>query len=479
LLALLALIFAGMGAVDAIQLGSAPTNTPSTPEIMALSRRARRALVEPLLSVLLAVPAALVSVPGLSGLLVLISLAVLWACLAPLSRLAVADAGLRAARDRLVRASLARWLLLILPLLAGPSPLALLSILGAGLTWHTKAAAARLLSHQLMLPPPRKRAPAAPAFLPPPAPALPAPEEALAPPPIAALPCPSCGAEAPLDSPFCPGCGLLFASRVPPALGTLAAFGYRVLRPLGSGGMSAVYLAYEPRAESWCCVKTIVSVDQGGDVVWRRDATQSLAREAAILVELDHPQVARIRDYLDDPARPCMVLDFVPGVSLEQLLAAGRPALSGRAALAWGCDVAGVLAHLAGRAEPIAHGDIKPANLLHAGPRRRLTVVDFGSAARLSLAGPALQPHAALGTPGYAAPEQYRGLIGPASDVYGLGATLYHLLSGDDPTRHPTQFPALAALPAAIRDTLAPALAADPALRPAAHRLAAELRRLV
>lgn len=476
LVALLALIVAGMGAVDAIQLGSGRGHAGVGPEAAALSRRARAALVEPLLSILLAVPAALIGLPGLGALLVLVSLGLLCATLAPLNWLGLSDPDLRAARDRLVHASLMRWLLLILPLLAGPSPLALLTILGAGLSWHTTASGARLLNHRRMLPPP-PRAPIITALAPP-APPEPA-EEPLAPPPIAALPCPACGAEAALDGRFCPGCGLLFASRVPAALGALEAFGYRALRPLGAGGMSAVYLAYEPAAEAWRCVKTIVSVDAGGDVIWRRDAAESLAREAAILAELDHPQVARLRDYLDDPDRPCVVLDFVPGISLEQRLAGGRRRPTARAALAWGCDVAGVLASLAGRAAPIAHGDIKPANLLHLGPRRRLTVVDFGSAAQLSPAGPALQAHAALGTPGYAAPEQYRGLIGAASDVYGLGATLYHLLTGDDPSHHPTQFPALAALPDGLRTALAPTLSPDPALRPGARQLADELRRLI
>jgi len=112
-------------------------------------------------------------------------------------------------------------------------------------------------------------------------------------------------------------------------------------------------------------------------------------------------------------------------------------------------------------------------------PGSRVPVlVDFGGAACVQAGA---QPTVRLeryGTPGYAAPEQYQGRSSPKSDIYGLAATLYYLLTADDPSAHPLHFPALPTLAPEVATALAPALAADPDARPNAEEFGARLRML-
>jgi serine/threonine protein kinase len=113
------------------------------------------------------------------------------------------------------------------------------------------------------------------------------------------------------------------------------------------------------------------------------------------------------------------------------------------------------------------HCDIKPGNLIAPENGTPAVLVDFGSAIILDsdTRTPENRPER-YGTPGYAAPEQYQHQATGQSDVYGLAATLYHLLTGDDPTKHPLAFPALWRIPTDLTAILTPALERDPTLRP-------------
>lgn len=479
----LPLLIALMGAVDAFVLGRSTSfsSTPVPREIAALVVELRLALCEPLLSTaaLLALLAGSPFTGGQPAVVVTLG-ALVWIVGLPLRGQPLQDPALRAARATLLRLSLARWATLIAPAAFLPVTWPWLSFVGAALVWRTVTWAKHQLTVVLVPPQPRRRPTEAPLTLTltPPPPPEPSPLERLlqSAPPGPALACTSCGAETPITESACPSCGLLFASRVPDTLVSLADVGYHVVRPLGAGGMSAVYLAYDRSAHDWCCVKTIVSVDPEGDTVWRGQAAASLAREAHILVELKHPSVSHIRDWLDDPQRPCLVLELVPGASLEQRLGEHRllPLPVG-VVCDWGCTLAELLAHFAELGQPIVHGDIKPGNLLLDAVTSQPILVDFGSAARLEVSSGTVQAHDTYGTPGYAAPEQYRGQIALASDVYGLGATLYHLLTGDDPTTHPLQFTQLDALPTGLHVLLSAMLQTDPEARPSAGEVAMRL----
>lgn len=300
--------------------------------------------------------------------------------------------------------------------------------------------------------------------------------------------CPLCQTATALYDEACPACGLLFRSRIPSALMKLQQ--YRPFRPLGDGGMSSVYLARDLVEGKLRVLKTLVSVDDQGKQVWQAVARACLEREAALLAGLDHPRIVRQVAYQSASKVPYLVLDYVAGPTLEQRLSrrgAHGETIAGRAlapgeALHHALSVAEVLCYLGGLPRPIQHLDIKPANLILPPGSHAPVVVDFGSARELPrIGGPGARITASLdnfGTPGYAAPEQYRGQPTLRSDVYGLAATLYHLLSDDDPTMHPLSFPALAQLPGDIAVVLRAALAHEPDERPAVATLRAELQRL-
>lgn len=505
-LSALPFIVALMGAFDAFALTRTPLPPVDLPsDAAALAVELRLALAEPFFSTAALLLLLLVGQSQGGPAPTAIALGALaWIIGVPLRCGRIADPILRAVRYRLLRLSLGRWLTLVAPAAFLPQFVWLLSCLGAVLVWQSVRLGQQQLAstprRSLRPPvaatrplPPAAPAPAAGQVLagapfaaprprrgpsPAAAPARPSPAELLLRngPPAPPLPCPCCGALAPLRELVCPECGLLFASQVPAALAPIARYGYHVVRPLGVGGMSSVYLAYDEASKGWCCVKSVVGVDHTGDTVWRAEAAASLAREASVLVELEHPRVSRLLDWLDDPRLPCMVLGLVAGPSLEQrLVAAGSAGLPVAEVCGWGAVLAEVLAYLAAREQPVAHGDIKPGNVILTGAPALPTLVDFGSAAVLRAGGPGLEYHMNYGTPGYAAPEQYRGQLGPASDVYGLGATLYHLLTGDDPAQHPLQFPRLPALGAELRALLEEMLEVEPGLRPRPAPLAARL----
>jgi hypothetical protein len=289
--------------------------------------------------------------------------------------------------------------------------------------------------------------------------------------------CPVCDTPADGTDTACGECGLVFTSRVPAALQALP--DYQVLRPLGDGGMSSVYLARKRYGDQLCVLKTLATVDSTSDPHWRAEAARCLRQEADMLRQLDHPNIARMLSWYSGKQTDLLVLEYVPGLTLEQRLTRsdGRggtlpgAALPPAEALAYGVSMASVLEYLEQQEPPVVHHDIKPANLIVRPDDGRLMLVDFGSALLLPDASSDTVKLDSYGTPGYAAPEQYQGHSSPASDVYSLGATLYHLLTDDDPTAHPLAFPALANLPPQIADVLRPALAREPQQRPTARQL--------
>jgi hypothetical protein len=293
--------------------------------------------------------------------------------------------------------------------------------------------------------------------------------------------CPVCHTPTPLDEASCFGCGLFFASRVPQAMQQLP--GFAALRPLGNGGMSSVYLARRHADEELCVLKTLATVDTIHDPQWRAEAARCLQHEARLLQQLEHPNIARLLDWVSGPQGDYLVLEYVPGLTLEQRLT--RPDGQGgtlpgaplplHEALAYAGRVAEVLDYLGTLPQPVVHHDIKPANLIVRANDNELVLVDFGGAVRLSGVGPGLPQPDTYGTPGYAAPEQYSGDASPASDVYGLAATLYHLLTDDDPANHPLEFPALQHLPPDVAALLRPALSREPQARPSTREFQAAL----
>lgn len=205
--------------------------------------------------------------------------------------------------------------------------------------------------------------------------------------------------------------------------------GYACLKLLGGGSRYEAYLAFDERRHAVVVVK-ILRPDRVSD----RDALEGLAGEARALSRLHHPVLVRgFGAELEGP-RPHMVLEHLEGPRLSTTIRRYGP-LAIEQALPLGLQVASALHYLS--VEGFVHLDVKPSNLIMAGPPRLidLSIARTSAEARRSL-GP-------LGTEAYMAPEQRlggrRAAIGPATDVWGLGATLFEGLTGSTPPRAGTR----------------------------------------
>ena len=246
---------------------------------------------------------------------------------------------------------------------------------------------------------------------------------------------------------------------------------YRILEPLGRGGMGALYLAADTGAfDRKCVVKELLDYYNPSDEEEEAKAQARFETEARLLAELSHPGIPRIYSYFSEGGRHYIVMEYIEGETLERavthvdLLGHTVPArpLAPEAVVRHAVRICQVLEYLAEQPTPVIHHDIKPANLIVDRVGGEVRLVDFGTAqARLQWAtrGPAGTRGTTLfGTPGYAAPEQHQGTSEPRSDVYALAATIYHLLTDDDPAEHPFHFPKMQELPGPLGRALERAL---------------------
>ncbi|HET6852005.1 MAG TPA: protein kinase [Pyrinomonadaceae bacterium] len=211
---------------------------------------------------------------------------------------------------------------------------------------------------------------------------------------------------------------------------------YEIVRRIGGGGMGAVYLAKDrnlgdaPRA-----VKEMV--ESHLDPTQHEKAIGDFKRESLLLTSLEHPSIPTIYDYFYDETlgRFYLVMKYISGGDLASRM---RAAIGGRldekTVTDWGMQVADVLDYLHSRPKPIIYRDLKPANLMIDGNTGRVMLIDFGIARWVSQQEKGVT---AVGTMGYAPPELFSGRVQPASDVYSLGATMFHLLTGADPQDNP------------------------------------------
>ncbi len=257
---------------------------------------------------------------------------------------------------------------------------------------------------------------------------------------------------------------------------------YRILEPLGKGGMGALYLAADTGAfDRTCVVKELLDYYDPTDPEEARKAEARFETEARLLAELSHPGIPRIFSYFSEGGRHYIVMEYIEGETLQQAVThvdhlgrtiPARP-LSAEQVARHAIRICRVLEYLADRPTPVIHHDIKPANLIVDFASGDVRLVDFGTAqTRTAWATQARLGKGvttAFGTQGYAAPEQFQGLSEVRSDVYALAATVYHLLTDDDPGDHPFHFPAMAAVPELLADLLARAL------RPEARRRSSAL----
>src|SRR5438270_446434 len=224
------------------------------------------------------------------------------------------------------------------------------------------------------------------------------------------------------------------ASQLEP--GTLLYGRYEIVKRIGGGGMGAVYYAKDrnlgdqPRA-----VKEMVQSHL--DESQQEKAVADFKRESMLLASLEHPSIPTIYDYFYDEqaSRFYLVMKYISGGDcLARLRNAPGHRIEELTVADWGMQAADVLEYLHNQRPPIIYRDLKPANLMIDGNNGRVMLIDFGIARWVA---PQEKGVTAVGTMGYAPPELFSGKAEPRTDIYGLGATMFHLLTGADPQDNP------------------------------------------
>ncbi len=302
--------------------------------------------------------------------------------------------------------------------------------------------------------------------------------------------CADCGALNQQQGVTCFACGALLpadaaANYIDPDQfipGNLFKGRYRILSQVGSGGFGAVYKARDIREnDRLVAIKAIhLRGLKPREVI---EATDTFNREVMMLSSLDHVHLPHVYDHFTDTEHWYLVMEFIEGETLEAYLsrAAVRNSTSLRGAplqdvLNIGIQLCTVLDYLHTRHPPIVFRDIKPSNVLRM-PDGHIYLIDFGIARHFK-PGQA-RDTIVLGSPGYAAPEQYgKAQTTPRSDIYSLGALLHHLLTGSDPMDNPFHFAPLRASDASLSlelDALIEQmLSLDASKRPASIRVVKE-----
>lgn len=270
----------------------------------------------------------------------------------------------------------------------------------------------------------------------------------------------------------------------------LASGNYCIVRSLSKGGMGAVYLAEDRRAfERLCVVKQMIEYYDPADPEERHRARQRFEEEGRTLASLCHPGIPKIYAFFSENGLFYIVMEYIQGANLECFVTHedGTGALVPRRPLPqeeivrYVIQAGRILEYLHSQARPVVHQDIKPSNLVLEQELGYLRLVDFGTA-RAEIPTGALPGNGAkasiYGTEGYAAPEQYRGKPVPRSDVFALAATAYHLLTDDDPSKHPFQFPRLRDLSRDLASALERALRTNPEQRSTAAEFRQSLEAL-
>lgn len=214
-------------------------------------------------------------------------------------------------------------------------------------------------------------------------------------------------------------------------IGSLVDGKYKILSEIGHGGMSVVYMAINEKANKTWAVKEVRKDGRMDFNIVR----QGLMAEIDTLKRLKHPYLPSIIDVIEDDETFIIVMDYVEGRSLDKILEE-HGVQQESVVVEWAKQLCDVLGYLHSRTPAIIYRDMKPANVMLK-PDGTVTLIDFGTAKNYEIN---YGETTGIGTIGYAAPEQYigsgLGRTDARTDIYCLGMTLYHLLTGQDPCRN-------------------------------------------
>lgn len=219
--------------------------------------------------------------------------------------------------------------------------------------------------------------------------------------------------------------------------GTVLNGRYEIVRKIGGGGMGAVYLAHDRNLGG---IERAVKemVQSSIEEEQQRKAIDDFRRESMILSTLDHASIPTIYDYFfdSDEGRFYLVMKYISGGDLaHRLRAAPGGRLEERTVTEWALQITDVLAYLHGLPTTVVYRDLKPSNVMIDANTGRVMLIDFGIARSINQTQE--RGVTAVGTMGYAPPELFSGQVEPRSDIYSLGSTMFHLMTGADPQNNP------------------------------------------
>ena len=216
-------------------------------------------------------------------------------------------------------------------------------------------------------------------------------------------------------------------------IGSLLDGKYKILNKIGQGGMSVVYLAMNEKANKQWAIKEMRKEKNKNYEIMK----QSLITETNLLKELKHPYLPSIADIIESDDTIIIVMDYVEGRPLSDILTEEGTIEEDKVA-DYAIQLCDVLDYLHSQNPPIIYRDLKPANIMLR-PDGKITLIDFGTARKYNY--DSVSDTTCLGTIGYAAPEQFAGetlrQTDARTDIYNLGTTMYHLLTGVNPSEPP------------------------------------------
>lgn len=221
---------------------------------------------------------------------------------------------------------------------------------------------------------------------------------------------------------------------------------YQIIEPIGQGGMGSIYRAEDTRLEGRFCAIKEIQIDPNSSPEQQKQAREQFHREASTLARLDHPNLPKVSDFFNEGTRDFLVMDYVPGIDLRTRIEEAKSKgefISEFKVLDWVAQLCDAVNYLHSQNPPVVHRDIKPANIKLT-PEGIIKLVDFGL---VKLMVPDSDRTVTVvqgrGTAHYTPLEQYGGDTGhtePRTDLYSIGATLYHLLTNEAPLEAKARF---------------------------------------